>query len=83
MAMEVLHNTCNMCTHDLPGLSPQAYGPWALGIHIRRTPHAHVTAITYTVHFIDFCKLIHEKLHTLIGIQLFHACTCMSTKSNC
>ena len=40
-----------MCSHDLPdmyALSPRACGPWALGIHIRQVPRAHVTTITYT-----------------------------------
>ena len=46
---EVLHITCNMGSHDLPdmyALSPRAYGPRALGIHIRQIPRAHVTTIT-------------------------------------
>ena len=50
MAMEVLHNTCNMCICDLPdmyALIPQACSPWSSGIHIRQIPHAHVTTITY------------------------------------
>jgi len=50
MHMEVLHISCNMCTHDLPdmyALSLRACGPRALGIHIRQIPHAHVTTITY------------------------------------
>jgi len=48
--MEVLHISCNMCTHDLPdmyALSPRACDPQALSIHIRQIPHAHVTTITY------------------------------------
>ena len=46
---ELLHITCNICTRDLPdmyALSPRACGPWALGIHIRQIPRAHVTTIT-------------------------------------
>jgi len=38
-----------MCTHDLPdmyALSLWACGPWALGIHIRQIPLAHVITIT-------------------------------------
>jgi len=46
MHMEVLHISCNMCTHDLPDM--YALSPWALGIHIRQIPHAHVTTITST-----------------------------------
>jgi len=40
-----------MCTRDLPdmyALSPWACGPWALGIHIKQIPLAHVTTITCT-----------------------------------
>ena len=50
MAMKVLHNTCNMCIFDLPdmkALISQAYSPWALGIHNRQIPNAHVKTITY------------------------------------
>ena len=39
-----------MCIRDLPdmyALNPRACGPWALDIHIRQIPHAHVTTITY------------------------------------
>ena len=37
--------TCNMCSHDVPDM--YALSPWALGIHIRQIPRAHVTTITY------------------------------------
>jgi len=47
MHMEVLHISCNMCTRDLPDM--YALSPWALGIHIRQIPHAHVTTITYII----------------------------------
>ena len=46
MVPEVIHITCNMGSRDLPdmyALSPQACGLWALGIHIRQIPPAHVT----------------------------------------
>ena len=33
MVMEVLHNSCNMCIHDLPDM--YALNPCASGIHIR------------------------------------------------
>ena len=49
MAIEVLHNTCNMCFCDLPDMNaliPWACGPQASGIHIRQIPHAHITTIT-------------------------------------
>ena len=45
MAMKVLHSSCNMCISDLPNMN--ALIPWALGIHLRQIPHAHVTTITY------------------------------------
>ena len=48
---KVIHDSCNMCIRDLPdmyALSPWAYGPQALGIHIRQILHAHVTTITYS-----------------------------------
>ena len=41
MAMEVLHNSCNICIHDLPdmyALELQAY--------ISANPHVHITTIT-------------------------------------
>ena len=46
----MLHISCNIGTRDLPdmyALSPRAYGPWALGIHIRQITRAYVTTITY------------------------------------
>jgi len=49
--MEVLHISCNMCTHDL--LDMYALSPRALGIHIRQIPCAHVTTITYTMAWIE------------------------------
>ena len=45
---EVIHITCNMGTHDLPdmyALSPQAIGLQALGVLIRKIPHARVICI--------------------------------------
>jgi len=45
-----------MCIRDLPDmytLGPRACGPWALGIHIRQIPHAHVTTITYPSAWMD------------------------------
>ena len=35
-----------MCSRDLPDM--YALSPWAMGIHIRQIPHAHVTTITCT-----------------------------------
>jgi len=35
--LEVLHNICDMGTHDLPDM--YACSPWALGIHIRQITH--------------------------------------------
>ena len=43
MAMEVLHNTCNMSIYDFPDM--YAESPQVLGIHIRQTAHAHITTI--------------------------------------
>ena len=46
----MLHISCNIGTRDLPdmyALSPRAYGPRALGIHIRQITRAYVTTITY------------------------------------
>ena len=45
--MEVLHNSCNMGTRDLPEMyacRPRLC-PQTLGIHFRRITHAHVTTI--------------------------------------
>jgi len=47
-AWKVLHISCNMCTRDLPDM--YALSPWALGIHIRQIPCAHVTTITYCIY---------------------------------
>ena len=45
MALKVLHNTCNICIHDL--LDMYVLSPWAVAyICIRQIPHAHVTTIT-------------------------------------
>ena len=40
---QVVHNSCNMGTHDLPDIIH--CGPRALGVYIRQTTHAHVTTI--------------------------------------
>ena len=61
MAMKVLHNTCNMCTCDLPDMNALiswACSPWALNIHIRQIPHAYVTTILKY-----FSKIVHILLH--------------------
>jgi len=42
-ALEVLHNICNMGTHDLPDM--YAHNPRALDIHIRQITCAHVATI--------------------------------------
>ena len=42
MAMEVLHNICNMCICGLPDM--YAVGPWASGIHTQQILHAHVNS---------------------------------------
>ena len=42
-----------MAMGDLPDMharAPRAYGPWALGIHIRQIMNGHVTTIMY--HFV-------------------------------
>ena len=36
MVMKVLHNTCNMCTCNLPVMN--ALIPWTSGVHIRQIP---------------------------------------------
>ena len=57
--MEVLHITCNMCTHDLPDM--YALSPWALCIHIRQITSAHVTTITCKcayVHMYAICLCV-------------------------
>ena len=50
MAMKALHNTCNMCIHDL--LDMNSFSPWAC------SPQAfirgHVATITYVPSFFDF-----------------------------
>ena len=44
---EVLHISCNTCTHDLPDMyALRACGPRASGIYIKQIPHAHVTTTT-------------------------------------
>ena len=46
--MEVLHNSCNMCTRVMPNLYnliPRACGPRDSGVHIRQNTHVHVTTI--------------------------------------
>jgi len=48
----VLHNICNMGTHDLPDM--YALSPRALGIHIRQITRANVTTIQYRS---IFCSL--------------------------
>ena len=42
---EVLHNSCNITTRDLPDM--YVLSPQALSIHIRQITHAHVTTINY------------------------------------
>ena len=52
-----LHNTCNICIHDLPDMyiCPQPLGLWpsGFGIHIRQILHAHVATITCTGYLIQ------------------------------
>ena len=58
------HNSYNMCTHGLPDmytLSPWACGPWALGVHIKQTTHAHVTTIT--------CSYVDNHLATCVMVR--------------
>ena len=46
--MEVLHNSCNMCTRVLPNmytLVSWACGPQDSGVHIRQNTRVHVTTI--------------------------------------
>ena len=46
--MEVLHNSCTMCTRGLPDmytLIPWACGPRDSGVHIRKNTRVHVTTI--------------------------------------
>ena len=43
MVMEVLHNSCNMCTCDLPDNVVIA-----LGMNVRQIAHAHLTTISTT-----------------------------------
>ena len=45
--MEVLHISSNMGTWEFPDV--YVCSPWALGIHIRKIPPAHVSTITYTI----------------------------------
>ena len=58
--MEVLHNSCNMCTRVLPDmytLIPRACGPRDSGVHIRQNTRVHVTTIKCT--FIAVLKFIY------------------------
>ena len=47
MAMEVLHNTCNMCINDLPDM--YVLSPWVLGI-LRQIPHSNKLNAATLVH---------------------------------
>ena len=38
------HISCNMGMRDFPNM--YTHSPWALGIHIRQIPHAHVATVT-------------------------------------
>lgn len=58
MAVEVLDNSCNMYSGDLPdmyALDLWVFSSQALGIYIRQIPRAHVTTIAY--------KDIHTCMH--------------------
>ena len=37
----VLHNNYSMYMSGSPDVHPQPLGPWASGVHIRQTTHAH------------------------------------------
>ena len=54
VAMEVLHSSCNMYTHELPDVYP--ISPWASGIHIKQIPHAH-TFYNYALHFTNWLNI--------------------------
>ena len=71
MAMEVLHNTCNMCICDLPdmyALSPQAFGPLALGIHIRQIPHAHVRIFYDVGNIVNHIRVVYANTQSIEGV---------------
>ena len=47
---EVLHSSYTMDTRGSPDiytLSPRNYGPWASGVYITQTTHAHGITINY------------------------------------
>ena len=67
MAMEVLHNSSNMCICDLPDM--YALSPWALGIHIMQTPHVHVTTITYNTFTPQIKGPVYATYHKQQNIQ--------------
>ena len=75
MAMEVLHNNCNMFIHDLPNMNFLI--PRASAMHIRQIPHAHVTIPkTYNV-----CWNSEKTLWLPATILMFlhnHACDSVS-----
>ena len=56
MAMEVLHNSCNMCSHDLPDIYTLSCQLLDLDIHSRQIHHAHVHL--YYGHEQKLCLLI-------------------------
>jgi len=60
-ALEVLHNICNIGTHDLP--DTYARSPRALSIHIRQISRAHVTNIKCMYTLMYACMHTHK--HTV------------------
>ena len=60
--MEVLHNSCNMGTRDLPDIKSELFtladmyarSPQALVIHIRKITRAHVTTIKGNISSHDY-----------------------------
>ena len=70
--MEVLHNSCNTDTHNLPDM--YAHNPQALDIHIRQITCAHVTTIKCTIACMAYIiGTILTPLNTINNI----VCTCL------
>jgi len=71
-ALEVLHNICNMGTHDLPDM--YARSPWAAGIHIRQ-----ILGCGHTYQANHECPCYNYKLYTKIKacmvFQVYHSAT--------
>ena len=70
MAMNVLHNACNMCICDLPCVchQPSDLQPFSFSSHIRQIPHAYQANLPYPCYNY---YLLHLPYNTSAHIRIF------------